>query len=47
MLLKVGIFDVDDILLNTTGGILGYLFYAICNALVRRYRLKKKKKRRS
>lgn len=28
--LKVGIFDVDDILLNTIGGITGYLLYLIC-----------------
>jgi glycopeptide antibiotics resistance protein len=33
MLLKVGIFDVDDILLNTAGGILGYLFFRICNRM--------------
>ena len=24
----VGIFDVDDLLLNTTGGIIGYILYA-------------------
>ena len=47
MLLKVGIFDVDDILLNTIGGILGYLFYAICASMIRRQRLKNKKQRRS
>ena len=46
MLLKVGIFDVDDILLNTIGGILGYLFYAICASFIRRKRLKNKKKGR-
>lgn len=27
--LKVGIFDVDDILLNSIGGITGYLFYRL------------------
>jgi len=47
MLLKVGIFDVDDILLNTIGGMLGYLFYAICNFYIRRYRIKNKKKGRN
>lgn len=26
---KVGIFDVDDMLLNTIGGVLGYIFYKI------------------
>lgn len=35
LLLKVGIFDVDDILLNTIGGMLGYLFYAFCSFLSR------------
>ena len=29
LFLKVGSFDVDDLLLNTTGGILGYLCYKI------------------
>lgn len=33
--LKVGIFDVDDIMLNTLGGILGYLCFAIFNAFYR------------
>lgn len=27
---KVGSFDVDDLLLNTLGGILGYILYRIC-----------------
>lgn len=26
---KTGIFDIDDILLNTAGGVIGYLFYFI------------------
>lgn len=34
---KVGSFDVDDILLNTAGGILGFLIYAFCNAVRRKY----------
>ena len=34
--LKVGIFDVDDILLNSIGGITGYLFYLILNHIYRR-----------
>lgn len=29
LLLKVGCFDVDDILLNTLGGIIGYLCFAL------------------
>jgi glycopeptide antibiotics resistance protein len=32
--LKVGIFDVDDLLLNTFGGIIGFLSFLICNAIV-------------
>ncbi len=32
---KVGSFDVDDILLNTLGGILGYLLYRISVVLTR------------
>ena len=35
LVLKVGIFDVDDILLNTIGGIAGYLFYIISRGLFR------------
>lgn len=27
---KVGIFDVDDLFLNTLGGFLGYLLYKLC-----------------
>lgn len=32
---KVGSFDVDDILLNTIGGVLGYLVFVICNRIRR------------
>lgn len=28
---RVGSFDVDDLLLNTIGGIIGYIFFVICN----------------
>ena len=30
---KVGIFDVDDLILNTAGVILGYLIFRICNRM--------------
>ncbi len=40
---KVGCFDVDDILLNTIGGALGYVVFVICAAIRRRYVKKKKK----
>lgn len=39
MLLKVGIFDVDDLLMNTIGGTGGYIFYLICNGI---YKWKRK-----
>ncbi len=33
LFLKVGIFDVDDIMLNTLGGITGYIVFSVCHAL--------------
>lgn len=33
---KVGCFDVDDIILNTVGGMIGYGVFLICNRLRRR-----------
>lgn len=33
---KVGIFDVDDLVLNTLGGIMGYFVFAVCNHIRRR-----------
>ncbi len=38
---KVGCFDVDDLILNTLGAMLGYLAFAICNYLRRQYYGKK------
>jgi VanZ like family. len=35
-LLKVGVFDVDDILMNSVGGILGYLAFCISYAVYKR-----------
>lgn len=32
---RVGSFDVDDLLLNTLGGVAGYILFAICNAVRR------------
>ena len=37
--------DVDDILLNTIGGILGYILFAICNGIRRRYHVRREKRR--
>lgn len=38
---KVGCFDVDDLILNTLGAALGYLFFVICNHIRRIYNGKK------
>ncbi len=43
--LKVGIFDVDDLLLNTVGGLLGYIVFAICHAFYQSLNYKPKVKR--
>lgn len=40
---KVGCFDVDDLLLNTLGGIAGYICYMICTRISRRYVKKTKR----
>lgn len=37
MYTKVGVFDVDDVLMNSIGGILGYLTYSILSAIYRKY----------
>ena len=36
LLAKVGSFDVDDLLLNTIGGVVGYIIFAVGAALKRR-----------
>ncbi len=41
LIFKVGSFDVDDLLLNTIGGILGYIFYKVL--LIRSLYVKKQK----
>lgn len=38
---KVGSFDVDDLLLNTIGGMAGYIIYVMCCAIRRKYVHKK------
>lgn len=39
---KVGSFDVDDLLLNTIGGVIGHILYVICDSVGRRNDYKKK-----
>ena len=38
---RVGSFDVDDLLLNTAGGVAGYVIFVICAAVRRRHVRKK------
>lgn len=45
LITKVGSFDVDDLLLNTVGGVAGYIVFVICNSIRRRYAGNKKKRR--
>lgn len=42
LIAKVGSFDVDDLLLNTIGGLVGYIVFGICAAIRRRHVYKKK-----
>lgn len=42
LLLKVGIFDVDDIFMNTIGGVLGYILFLIARKIY--YKVRKGKK---
>lgn len=41
---RVGSLDVDDLLLNTIGGVLGYIIFMICNQIRRKHYVRKKKK---
>lgn len=43
LLTKVGSFDVDDMLLNTLGGMAGFIVFIICNAVRRRMDADRKK----
>lgn len=42
LFLKVGIFDVDDIMMNTSGGILGFFAYLVCSIFIKSLRPSKK-----
>ncbi len=44
LITKVGVFDVDDLLLNTLGGVIGYLCYRILRFIDRRRYQNGKKK---
>lgn len=45
LIARVGSFDVDDILLNTIGGVLGYILFVLCNGIRRRHHVRNRKKR--
>lgn len=45
LITRIGSFDVDDLLLNTIGGSIGYIVFIICCCIRRRYVCKKNKKR--
>lgn len=38
---KLGVFDIDDIIMNTLGGVIGYCIYYVTAKLIRRYHAKK------
>lgn len=40
---KVGRFDVDDLILNTSGVIIGYLLFSVCNVIRRMYGTKRQR----
>ena len=42
LFMKVGCFDVDDLLLNTVGGMIGYIVFSVCNVARRNYAKRKK-----
>lgn len=43
LLMKVGVFDVDDLLMNTIGGLIGYMIYWIGLKIYDQYRKKAKR----
>ena len=45
LITRVGSFDVDDILLNTVGGVLGYIVFVLCNGVRRKHNDRIRKKR--
>ncbi len=40
---KVGRFDVDDLMLNTLGVVIGYIVFLVCNAIRRKYGAKRER----
>lgn len=44
LITKVGCYDVDDLLLNTLGGVFGYILFMISNRIRRKYGEKRRKR---
>lgn len=44
LITKVGSFDVDDLMLNTMGGVFGYLAFVVCAVIRRKYGKRKAKR---
>ncbi len=44
LVFRVGVFDVDDLIMNTTGGIIGYMAYLMLRRIIRRRASKGRKK---
>ena len=41
LVIKVGSFDVDDLLLNTVGSVLGYMLFILCDRIRRKFSAKR------
>ena len=41
LIMKVGVFDVDDLLMNTVGGLIGYMIYRVVVAVYDLYNRKR------
>jgi glycopeptide antibiotics resistance protein len=39
MFLHAGSLDIDDIILNSLGGIIGFVFYKVCLAMLKKFKL--------
>ena len=44
LITKVGVFDVDDLMMNTAGGLIGWISYCIIRFIYHKWKAKNKKK---
>ena len=44
LITKVGVFDVDDLMMNTVGGLIGWIIYCIIRFIYHKWKAKNKKK---